>query len=58
VTGSPNGSLKDRTVLIFGRGNGLARAIVLAVLDAGGQVIAAGQDQEALSAAYAGEPLT
>jgi NAD(P)-dependent dehydrogenase (short-subunit alcohol dehydrogenase family) len=49
-------SLKDQTVLIVGRGSGLARAIALAVLDAGGRVIAAGRGQEALSAAYAGEP--
>jgi len=48
-------SLKDQTVLIVGRGSGLARAIALAVLDAGGRVIAAGRDQEGLSAAYAGE---
>jgi NAD(P)-dependent dehydrogenase (short-subunit alcohol dehydrogenase family) len=46
------GSLKDQTVLIIGRGSGLARAIVLAALDAGAQVVAAGRDEEKLSAAY------
>ena len=50
------GSLKDQTVLVIGRGSGLARAIVLAAQDAGAQVIAAGRGQETLVAAYAGEP--
>lgn len=50
------GSLKDQTVLVIGRGSGLARAIVLAARDEGAQVIAAGRDQEALDAAYVGEP--
>jgi NAD(P)-dependent dehydrogenase (short-subunit alcohol dehydrogenase family) len=42
-------SLKDQTVLIVGRGSGLARAIALAVLDAGGRVIAVGRDQASCS---------
>jgi NAD(P)-dependent dehydrogenase (short-subunit alcohol dehydrogenase family) len=50
------GSLKDQTVLVVGRGSGLARAVVFAARDEGAQVIAAGRDQEALGAAYAGEP--
>jgi len=50
------GSLKDTTVLVVGRGSGLARAIALAAVDAGARVVAAGRDREALSAAYAGEP--
>jgi NAD(P)-dependent dehydrogenase (short-subunit alcohol dehydrogenase family) len=50
------GSLKDQTVLVIGRGSGLARAIVLAARDEGAQVVAAGRDQEALGAAYEGEP--
>jgi NAD(P)-dependent dehydrogenase (short-subunit alcohol dehydrogenase family) len=49
-------SLKDQTVLVIGRGSGLARAIVLAAQEAGAQVIAAGRGREALVAAYAGEP--
>ena len=49
-------SLKDRTVLVVGRGSGLARAIVLAALDAEARVVAAGRDQAGLAAAYAGEP--
>ena len=50
------GLLQDQTVLVVGRGSGFARAIVLASRDAGAQVVAAGRNQEALSAAYAGEP--
>jgi NAD(P)-dependent dehydrogenase (short-subunit alcohol dehydrogenase family) len=51
-----NGSLKDQTVLVIGRGSGLARAIVMAAQDAGAQVVAAGRDTEALRTAYAAEP--
>jgi NAD(P)-dependent dehydrogenase (short-subunit alcohol dehydrogenase family) len=51
-----NGPLKDQTVLVVGRGSGLARAVVLAANDAGAQVVAAGRNAEALRAAYAGEP--
>jgi NAD(P)-dependent dehydrogenase (short-subunit alcohol dehydrogenase family) len=50
------GSLKDKTVLVIGRGSGLARAIALAAVDSGAHVVAAGRDQETLPAAYAGEP--
>jgi NAD(P)-dependent dehydrogenase (short-subunit alcohol dehydrogenase family) len=49
-------SLKDQTVLVVGRGGGIARAVVFAARDAGARVIAAGRDQEALPAAYDGEP--
>ena len=34
-------SLKDKTVLVIGRGSGIARAITLAVGEDGGRVIAA-----------------
>jgi NAD(P)-dependent dehydrogenase (short-subunit alcohol dehydrogenase family) len=50
------GLLQDQTVLVVGRGSGFARAIALAARDAGARVVAAGRDQEALPAAYAGEP--
>jgi NAD(P)-dependent dehydrogenase (short-subunit alcohol dehydrogenase family) len=47
-------SLKARTVLIIGRGSGIAWAIALAVIAEGGRVIAAGLDLDDLAAAYAG----
>ena len=50
------GSLHDQTVLVVGRGSGLARAVAQSARDAGASVIAAGRDTEALVAAYAGEP--
>jgi NAD(P)-dependent dehydrogenase (short-subunit alcohol dehydrogenase family) len=48
--------LKDQTVLVVGRGSGLARAIALIAADAGARIIVAGRNQEMLAAAYAGEP--
>jgi NAD(P)-dependent dehydrogenase (short-subunit alcohol dehydrogenase family) len=51
-----DGSLKDQTVLVVGRGSGIARAVALAARDAGASVVAAGRDQGKLSDAYAGEP--
>jgi NAD(P)-dependent dehydrogenase (short-subunit alcohol dehydrogenase family) len=47
-------SLKDRTVLVIGRGSGIARAIALAVSEEGGRVIAAGRHPENLAEAYRG----
>src|ERR1700722_11471681 len=47
-------SLKDKTVLIIGRGSGIARAIALAVSEDGGRVIAAGRHPDDLAGAYAG----
>ena len=47
-------SLKDKTVLIIGRGSGIARAIALAVSEDGGRVIAAGRHPDDLAAAYRG----
>ncbi len=49
-------SLKDATVLVVGRGGGIARAVTMAARDAGARVVAAGRDRDALDAAYAGEP--
>jgi len=48
-------SLTDRTVLVIGRGGGIARAIVAAVRDAGGTVIVASRDRDDLATAYRGE---
>jgi NAD(P)-dependent dehydrogenase (short-subunit alcohol dehydrogenase family) len=50
------GPLHDQTVLVVGRGGGLARGVVLAARDAGARVVAAGRDQDSLSEAYAGQP--
>jgi NAD(P)-dependent dehydrogenase (short-subunit alcohol dehydrogenase family) len=47
-------SLKDKTVLVIGRGGGIARAIAIAVADAGGRVIAAGRHPEDLARSYRG----
>ena len=49
-------SLKDKTVLVIGRGSGIARAIALAAAEAEAQVVAVGRDAEALPAAYSNEP--
>jgi NAD(P)-dependent dehydrogenase (short-subunit alcohol dehydrogenase family) len=51
-----NGLLDGQSVLVVGRGGGIARAITLAVRDAGAKVVAAGRDTQTLPAAYAGEP--
>jgi NAD(P)-dependent dehydrogenase (short-subunit alcohol dehydrogenase family) len=50
------GSLNDQTVLVVGRGGGLARAITLTARGAGARVIAAGRDKDTLAAAYNGDP--
>jgi NAD(P)-dependent dehydrogenase (short-subunit alcohol dehydrogenase family) len=46
------GLLENRTVLVIGRGSGIARAIVLAVREAGARVVIAGQHKEELAAAF------
>jgi NAD(P)-dependent dehydrogenase (short-subunit alcohol dehydrogenase family) len=47
-------SLKDKTVLIIGRGSGIARAIALAVSEDGGRVIVAGRQPDDLAGSYRG----
>ena len=47
--------MHDQTVLVIGRGSGIARAISDAARAAGATVINAGRDTEALAAAYPGE---
>ena len=49
-------TLQGMTVLVVGRGGGIARAVTLAARDAGAQVVAAGRNQDKLKAAYDGEP--
>lgn len=45
-------TLQGKTVLVIGRGSGIARAIALAAREAGAEVVVAGRDQKKLSAAY------
>jgi NAD(P)-dependent dehydrogenase (short-subunit alcohol dehydrogenase family) len=47
-------SLKNKTVLVIGRGSGIARAIALAVSEGGGQVIVAGRQPDDLAESYRG----
>jgi NAD(P)-dependent dehydrogenase (short-subunit alcohol dehydrogenase family) len=49
-------SLKDRRVLVVGRGSGIARAVALAACEAGANVVVAGRDQTILAADYKDEP--
>lgn len=44
--------LRDKTVLVVGRGSGIARAVTDAALAAGARVVAAGRDIDGLEAAY------
>jgi NAD(P)-dependent dehydrogenase (short-subunit alcohol dehydrogenase family) len=48
-------ALEGKTVLVVGRGSGIARAIALAAREAGADVIVAGRDRDALAAAYQDE---
>ncbi|MEV4347204.1 SDR family oxidoreductase [Actinoplanes sp. NPDC049596] len=50
-----NSELKDRTVLVIGRGSGIARAVVAGVREAGATVIAASRNRDALISAYGDE---
>lgn len=47
-------TLRGRTVLVIGRGSGIARAVALAARAAGAQVVVAGRDRRKLAAAYDG----
>ena len=51
---APPAKLADKTVLIIGRGTGIAGAIAQAVREAGGSVIAAGRSPDALADSYRG----
>jgi NAD(P)-dependent dehydrogenase (short-subunit alcohol dehydrogenase family) len=48
-------SLEGKTVLVIGRGSGIARAVTLAARDAGALVVVAGRDQSRLAADYEGQ---
>ncbi|QIQ06441.1 SDR family oxidoreductase [Streptomyces liangshanensis] len=45
-------TLQDKTVLVVGRGSGIARAVTLAAREAGARVVVAGRDEESLAKAY------
>jgi NAD(P)-dependent dehydrogenase (short-subunit alcohol dehydrogenase family) len=45
-------SLLDKTVLVVGRGSGIARAVALQARSAGARVVVAGRDRVKLAAAY------
>ena len=47
-------TLRDKTVVVIGRGSGIARAVVLIAQSEGARVIAAGRDQAKLAGAYTG----
>jgi NAD(P)-dependent dehydrogenase (short-subunit alcohol dehydrogenase family) len=51
-----NKPIEGQKVLVIGRGGGIARAVALAVRDAGAQVVAAGRDRARLADAYSAEP--
>jgi len=50
------GPLHGHSVLVVGRGGGIAHEVTVAARDAGAKVIAAGRDRDGLAATYAGEP--
>ncbi|WP_326746311.1 SDR family oxidoreductase [Streptomyces sp. NBC_00121] len=52
------GSLQGETVLVVGRGSGIARAIVDTAVAEGAHVVAAGRNRDALEAAYKNTPVS
>ncbi|MBP0456410.1 SDR family oxidoreductase [Streptomyces bomunensis] len=52
------GRLEGRTVLVIGRGSGIARAVALAARDAGARLVVAGRDGDGLARAYTGTGFT
>ena len=51
-------ALRDKTVVVIGRGSGIARAVALLARSEGARVIAAGRDQAKLASAYSGSDVT
>ena len=51
-------ALQDKTVVVVGRGSGIARAIALRARDEGARVVAAGRDKAKLADAYDGLDIT
>src|SRR5246127_5533750 len=48
-------ALRDKTVLVIGRGSGIARAATLLARSEGARVVVAGRDKAKLADAYAGD---
>jgi len=51
-------TLQDKTVVVVGRGSGIARAVALVSQSEGARVIVAGRDQAKLASAYSGSDVT
>ena len=51
-------ALRDETVVVVGRGSGIARAVALLAQSEGARVIAAARDQAKLASAYSGSDVT
>ncbi|MGO9156711.1 SDR family oxidoreductase [Mycobacterium sp.] len=51
-------ALRDKTVVVVGRGSGIARAVALLAQSEGARVIVAGRDQAKLASAYTGSDIT
>jgi NAD(P)-dependent dehydrogenase (short-subunit alcohol dehydrogenase family) len=51
-------TLRGNTVLVIGRGSGIARAVALLAQSEGARVIVAGRDQTKLASAYSGGDIT
>src|SRR6478735_3792938 len=51
-------ALQDKTVVVVGRGSGIARAVALLAHDEGARVIVAGRDKNKLADAYDGVDIT
>jgi NAD(P)-dependent dehydrogenase (short-subunit alcohol dehydrogenase family) len=51
-------ALQDKTVVVVGRGSGIARAVALLAHDEGARVVVAGRDRGKLVDAYDGLPIT
>jgi NAD(P)-dependent dehydrogenase (short-subunit alcohol dehydrogenase family) len=50
-------ALRDKIVVVVGRGTGIARAVALLAQSEGARVIVAGRDQEKLTSAYTGSDI-
>lgn len=51
-------ALRDKTVVVVGRGSGIARAVALLAQSEGARVVVAGRDRAALQSAYSGSDIT